>query len=522
MTENYLYTTRFEDPVYSCVLGDSEFISKASLENLKPLISKDIDFSTNIDLLGLAFNAAVVNMFNKNDDGMDSATAAEVIRNFIHKPTNIEHDKSKIVGHLTSAGFSQYGEDNKMLQLEDVLKEKNPFNISLGAVVYKYANKPFTSMLERSINPADSLYQRISTSWEVGFSAYDIAVGSVNLGEAEIITNAKHIEELRPKLKAYKGSGKLDDGTRIYRLLRGTIYPLGIGFTTTPAANVKGLYSDPSSNEGIEIKDKRDRKYFFDIKNLKLNKKSNEAISQIALDNVKNKNGNIMEIEKVLSELNDMLIEKKFSTEAVANMTETFAEAIRQKDSEYRETIAKAEKEKTDIAQERETLKASVEAMQQQLSDAVAKIGDFESMKEQEQAIARFNSRMDSIDQSFELDDEDRRVLADDLKSLDASDEAFAAYKAKVDVMFKHKSKEAKAARDKAIQDKIEEEVTKRIAKASFVEKQTDKQIAEEAFAKAQETSERLPNSNEETSKKTPSLREKFASAFTRENIIIS
>ena len=521
--EEYLYTTRFEDPVYSCVIGDSEFISKASLENLKPLISKEIDFSANIDLLGLAFNAAVINMFNKNDDGMDSATAAEVIKNFIHKPANIEHDKSKIVGHLTSAGFSQYGEDNKILSIDEILQMNDPFNISLGAVVYKYANKPFTSILERSINPVDSLYSRISTSWEVGFSAFDIAIGSVNLKEAEIISNPKHIEELRPKLKAYKGSGKLDDGTKIYRLLRGKIYPLGIGFTTSPAANVKGLYSDNDSNEEVEITDKRDKKYFFDTKKYNINKKTERAISQTVANDVKNKKETIMEIDKVLSELNDLLIEKKFSEEAVANMTNTFAEAIKQKDAEYREAIAKTEKEKGDLAREREEMKASIDNMQKQLQDATAKISDFETYKAQEEAVARFNTRMDAIDQSFDLDDEDRRVLADDLKTLDPSEEAFASYKSKMDVMWKHKSKEAKASQEKAIQERIDQEVAKKVACASTAsEKKSDKEVIEEALAKAEENSEQIPNSNEESSKPKETLREKFAGAFSRENIIIS
>ena len=259
----YKYTTKFESSIHSCVIGDDSFISKASLENLKPLIPQDINFSENVDLLGVAFNAAVINKFNKNDDGMDSQTAARVIKNFIHKPTNIEHDKSKIVGHIVSAGFSKYQGDNEMLSVEDINDLEDPFNISLGAVVYKYANKDFAKLIERSVDPSDSLYQYISTSWEVGFSDFVIAIGGNDLKDAEIIKNPKHFEEMKAKLKAYGGSGKLDDGTKIHRLLRGDIYPLGIGFTTTPAAHVKGLYSSLEDSPNVEIKDKRDKKIFY-------------------------------------------------------------------------------------------------------------------------------------------------------------------------------------------------------------------------------------------------------------------
>ena len=67
--------------------------------------SKNIDLEKNIDLLAVAFNAAVVNRFNKNGDGIDSETAVAVKDYFVHKPTNIEHDRDKIVGHIVSAGF---------------------------------------------------------------------------------------------------------------------------------------------------------------------------------------------------------------------------------------------------------------------------------------------------------------------------------------------------------------------------------------------------------------------------------
>ena len=182
----YKYTTKFEAPIYSCVIGDETFISKASLENLKPLIPQDINFSENIDLLGVAFNAAVVNKFNKNDDGMDSETAARVVKNFIHKPTNIEHEKSKIVGHIVSAGFSEYGNDNKMLSVEEIKDRVDPFNISLGAVVYKYANKDFAKLIVGSHEQTHTYQQQI---WGVGFFVPYFATGGFWDGKG---LNGKH------------------------------------------------------------------------------------------------------------------------------------------------------------------------------------------------------------------------------------------------------------------------------------------------------------------------------------------
>jgi hypothetical protein len=525
----YKYTTKFDAPIHSCVIGEDSFISTASLENLKSLLPQNIDFSENIDLLGVAFNAAVVNKFNKNDDGMDSATAARVVNNFLHKPTNIEHDKSKVVGHIVSAGFSEFG-SSQLLNKEEISDKKDPFNISLGAVVYKYANKEFANLIERSVDPNDSMYQNISTSWEVGFSDYVIAIGSIDLKDAEIVSSPKAFEEMRAKLKAYGGPGRLEDGTKVYRLLRGEIYPLGIGFTTTPAADVKGLYSDAYEDSEVEIKDKRDKKEYFQVKKPILPEKKDTAISQIVTNNVKNKKETIMDLEKIVSELKDLLVEKKFSEEAVASMTSTFAEAIRQKDTEYRDSLVKAEQEKEALAKEREELKASFEKIEKQLEEASQKISEFEVLKQQEEALARFNSRMEVLDQEYDLDDEDRKVLADDLKGLDASEEAFASYQNKLSIMWRHKNKEAKASLEKSIQEKIDAEVAKRVgsvSKASVSNDPEEKEeetaeVAEEALENAEASEAGIPNSNENSSRQPETLREKFAGAFSRENIVIS
>ena len=70
----YKYTTFFESEICAHKINES-FVSKASLEELASLVPDNIDFEKNIDLLGVSFNAAVVNMFNKNGDGLSTETA---------------------------------------------------------------------------------------------------------------------------------------------------------------------------------------------------------------------------------------------------------------------------------------------------------------------------------------------------------------------------------------------------------------------------------------------------------------
>lgn len=509
---NYKYTTKFDVSLRQCKIGENSFISTASLENLKQLLpSNQIDLGKNIDLMGVAFDAAVINQFNKNDDGINSETAVKIAPYFIHKPTNIEHNKQKIVGHIVSAGFNSWGE-NVPLTNDEVLQTNGLVNLALGAVIYKLVDPKFTDLVYRSTSEGNDLFNSVSASWELGFSEYVLAVGSNNLNEAEIISNPKHIEELKGNLRAYGGNGKTKDGSKIYRLVKGNVYPLGIGFTSTPAANVKGLLLDTAEvEENVTFKDKRDKKVFAVNENI---------ISQFKIKDVNNKKS--MDLETFLSELKASLQEKKFSEEAIAGMTSTFADAIRQKDEEYR--AAKQEKEASET--KAKELLASVEGLQKELSETKVKLQEIEATQEAEKALARFNSRMEAVDSVYALEDEDRQILASELKALDVSDEAFASYQEKLAIVWKHKNKEHIARLTEEAEAKINAEVEKRLAelnRSTASVQKTEVELAEEALEKAKASEkEIIPNNNGESGKETKSLKERFAAAFSRDNIQIS
>ena len=255
---DYKYTATFEAPLLSCEINKASLISEASLKNLEPLIPKEIDYNENVDLMGVAFNAAVINQFNKNGDGMDAETAVKYTNKFIHKPTNIEHDKQKVVGHIVSAGYSDY-KSSELIEEETAASMKEPFNIALGAVLYKTINSSFTNLVEKSLDENSKQFQKVSASWEVGFNDYGLAVGSDELSKARIVSDPEEIAEMQGFLRSYGGNGKTDKGETINRLIKGDIYPLGIAYTLNPAADVKGLYSSPKETKKVFISDKRDK-----------------------------------------------------------------------------------------------------------------------------------------------------------------------------------------------------------------------------------------------------------------------
>ena len=519
-------------------------ISTASLDDLKNLMPSSVDLDKNIDLVGVAFNAAVVNKFNKNHDGISTETALAVKDYFVHKPTNIEHKKQRIVGHIVSAGFSGYG-DNELLESDELKDTNDPFNISLGAVVYRMVDKKFAELLNKSVDPDSSMYNQVSASWEIGFNDYQIAVGSEDLSEAEIITDEKQIKELSQYLKASDGNGQMKDGTIVRRLVTGNVYPLGIGFTANPAADVEGIVLTKDEEESrLDLSDRRDvaenleEKTQTILKNI-LNFKN--KISQSEKNTVKSQresNSSIMNTNQLVQEIKSVLDEKlssekmskdTFAEESVASISDIVNQAIREKNEEYKQQLSSAKEEKAQVEAQHQELTASVEEMKQKLEAAEERIRQFEDEQTRQQALARFNARMEAVEQDYELSEADLKIVASEVKELTEGDEAFASYQEKLAVVFAHKSKEHIQAQKEKFDSAVAEAVEKRVSELKEVKASEEpvtevekKENLEEALESAEQVTPEISNANEASSGETETLRTKFQSAFSKENIKVT
>ena len=543
MAHKYKYTTKFLQPIIASADIDQENIkiSKASLEDLKSLIPSSVELDKNIDLVGVAFNAAVVNKFNRNHDGISTDTALAVKDYFVHKPTNIEHKKQRIVGHIVSAGFSGYG-NNELLSPEELKGTSDPFNISLGAVVYRMVDRRFAELLNKSVDPDSPMHNQVSASWEIGFNDYQIAVGSENLSEAEIVTDEKQIEELSQYLKASDGRGEMDDGTIVRRLVVGNVYPLGIGFTANPAADVEGVVVSEQNNQ-LNMSDRRDLSATLSdeaqeiLKNI-LNFKNN--ISQTEKNTVKSEresNSSIMNTNQLVQEIKSVLDEKlssekmskdTFAEESVASISSIINEAIREKNEEYKQQLVSEKEEKAKIEAQHQELTASVEEMKQKLEAAEEKIRQFEDEKQHEESLARFNARMEAVEQDYELSEADLKIVASEVKELTEADEAFASYQEKLAVVFAHKGKEYLQAEKDKFNSAVAEAVENRVSELKEVKASDDtvveatKENLEEALEDTEQVTPEISNTNEASSGETETLRTKFQSAFSKENIKVT
>ena len=173
--KEFKYTTSFSSVIKPLVAEEKDkYLAMASYVDIGDFVP-DVDTKKNVDLLPIAFNAFVANRVNKNGDVIDTETAIASYKNFINKPINIEHNRDRVIGTILTAGFSEFGTD-KPLTEEQVKDLKGPFNVTLGGVIWKVVNSNIANLIESSTDPDNDNYQRISASWELGFSEYNLAL----------------------------------------------------------------------------------------------------------------------------------------------------------------------------------------------------------------------------------------------------------------------------------------------------------------------------------------------------------
>ena len=532
MNPDFKYTSSFSSNItpLSSPAGIEEIIASESLKPLKGIAPPDIDLEKNIDLIGLAFNAAVANRFNKNDDGIDTETALAIKDYFVHKPANIEHQKSRVVGHVVSAALSDYG-TNEIISSEDVALSSDPFNISLCAVVYKTINPAFAELVERSVDPEDEHYQKVSASWEIGFNSYKVALGSRKLKDAEIISDEAHVGEMKKYLKAYGGDGKTEDGVEIYRLISGEIFPLGIGFTSNPAAEVKGVELLQEDGRTLEMKEKRKATIpsadFPDKSTGQKKSQNNSHFTKTHVNLSKDaKNLKDMKTQEIVQKLEEVLSDhsekKDFSEKAVANVAKFFHDAILEKNEIWKKESEEKETAIQSLKEEAKAKEGQIEDIKNQLSSTMEELAKLQESEADRISAENFNNRMSVLDDIYQLEDEDRILLASELKELGSEEKDFSAYKAKLSLAWKVKSKTFIEEQEKVFQERVAEEVSKRINSLEDENStETHEEVVEAAMENVEKEEEVVLNNNGESSQEELTLREKFMKSFNKENVSI-
>lgn len=429
--------------------------SYASSDYLKKLLP-EIDEKKNPDLLAISFNSAVVNLINANDDGMLTPEAKIVTPTFQYKPINVEHYRYAPIGSILNYGFSDFGSEQEMTEIADDFT--GPFNIALGGFLWKSVDEWMVERVEECANENDRYcYQDLSASWEIGFSEFVIALGSKKIADAEIVEEDAKVKELMKYLRAEGGPGFMDDGTPVYRIIKGQPIALGVGITGTPAAQVKGIITASERLKAIQenISPEEFKKVIASIhqnqdsinKILENLEKTNKLISTSTKNSVNTNRMKIKDIEDISDEI---LKEAKASASDVKlflreKLDEANEKFIKERDAQ-KTTLELVENEAKAAKAEVATLKEQGTSLQNQIVEITSELT---ALKNEKEAVAKkslFDSRLSEVKESYNLDEKIEKIVASQIENLD--EDGFKAWKdnfALLGASFKKGTKEAVA-----------------------------------------------------------------------------
>ena len=225
-------------------------------------------------------------------------------------------------------------------------------------------------------------------------------------------------------------------------------------------------------------------------------------------------------LNNLVSALEEKVSEKKFSEEAVATVSKIINDAILERNESFVQEKEQLESEKAEMAKAAEENAEAVKKLQEELSAATERVNELEQQHKQQEAVARFDARMSVIEDAYELDDDSRKVVAHELKDLDESEEAFASFQEKLQVVLKHQNKEFIAKQEEEFNTKLAEAVEKRLAELKSGDS-SEEEVVEEAMDKI-ESEEVVANNNAESSEQELSLKQKFEKAFSEDNLTIN
>ena len=203
---------------------------------------------------------------------------------------------------------------------------------------------------------------------------------------------------------------------------------------------------------------------------------------EITLDN--------MDTEKIITSLESLLEEKRrtndFSEEAVASISKLVNDVIIEKSSEWKSQVEQLEDSQAEMTEKYDALSSEFKSAQEHL-DQLKKENEERDFQDS------FNSRMESLSNDYDLNEEDLKIVALELKSVPVGIESFAEYKEKFMQIWSHKNKEFIQKQAEELEAKIAAEVEKRLS----TEEVTDTaEVVDAALENVEESEEAIPKMN--------------------------
>lgn len=324
--------------------------------------------------------------WNANDDIFLSEELWNARASIIHKPLNIEHQESEIIGHVY---------DSYILDAQGKLYVGNGcpsglFDLCSSSVIYKYKED---EVLQKTISEIiEGIENReLFVSMECLFSDFDYGILDSH-GNQKIIERNKSTAHLSKFLRVYGGNGVYDNN-RIGRVLR------------SPNFSAHGVVREPANQRSIILFSSAS------IKKEKVKMTLEEKVAQLESEKA--------ELQKQVASTNLNKVEKELADEKVRN------EELTVENERLSKEVANLKVQKDEVNELYNETKASLEKVQ-------GEYGELKNTVEQEKAEAKKSKRIEAL-KNAGLKEDEAKAKADRFEKLDEEqfDEMVSLYKEK-------------------------------------------------------------------------------------------
>lgn len=466
--KKYKYSTKIQ--AFAKVVPEikGKNLATASLKGLAEIFDDNMQekIRENPDLLYIVSNLILLDHANYNNDCVLKSDIVSIYEKFENKWLDIEHDRKIIVGMISEVGFTDYP-SNSVVEKDIIVNESNAseniYQLTIGGFLWRIVNNQLCDKIEEASIESSPLYGKISTSFELLFDDYDIALGENgerNVNKCKIIKESDEDWKKYNKMLLQNGGSGHDGNTLVFRVLK-NIWPAGAGIVAQPASGLKGILALNETNAPVDEKEEDDDKPEDIEKEDELEEGKKECLNSTNSSVLTDNKNNFININKnmpvEIKSVDDIVTKwsELVQNEANASQVRQFiADEIVKEGEKFAATLA----EKENLVKTVEANKVQAEKKVQELEATVAtlqsKLNEIAVAQEKALAEQKYNERMAVLDETFDLSEEDSAILAEEVRTID-TDETFAAWFEKKKKFNKEKTKAYKCEKKKEMEEKF-------------------------------------------------------------------
>jgi len=359
----------------------------------------------------------VTSNWNKNDDIFAAAEIWKAKETPEDKPTNLEHDESIIIGHITSN--QPITDDGKLIDPEtsvDELPEK--FHILTGSVVYLgFTQDELSQRANKLVAEIEDGTKYVSM--ECFFNDFDYGLIDKSTGEYKVLGRDNDSAYLTKYLKAYGGKGEYEN-YQVGRVLRNITFS-GKGFVDKPANDNSIIFSKSMLDSFVVEKNTVSEEKGV-VKNNLISTKSEKLImsQETSVESLEKKFDSFVESQTKASDFESQVEDLTTQLEVANQKVEALESEKAEKHEEDEEKATKEEEAKKEAEATDEEESRMVDAMKEELAQVKSELEAMKEEKATKEEATVLEARMKDLADAGVAEEDTEALLA-------LSDEQFAS-----------------------------------------------------------------------------------------------